>query len=62
MPSSLNLEPDTLAPVLHAAIERLGELGELGLQALLNYIRDRPAGSDFDAGYDLLYSWLQQPT
>lgn len=58
MASSPNLEPGALAPVLYAAIQRLGEPG---FAALVEHILSSPPEADFDAGYDLLYSLLHEP-
>ena len=60
MSSPFTLAPDALAPVLHGAIQRLGELGQPGMDALLLWLRDQPECANFDAGFDLLCGWLEQ--
>ena len=60
MSSPITLAPDALAPVLHAAIQRLGELGPPGMDALLEWLREEPDCVNFDAGFDLLCGWIEQ--
>ena len=60
MSSSFTLAPEALAPVLYGAIQRLGELGQPGMEALLQWLRDHPECDKFDAGFDLLCGWLEQ--
>ena len=60
MPSPFNLEPEALAPVLRAAIQRLGEVGSPGMEALIDHLRREPACPAFDTGYDLLFGWMAE--
>ena len=58
MPSTLTLDPAALAPVLEAAIQRLGELGQPGICALIELVATRSECADFDAGVELLDTWI----
>lgn len=58
MPSTLTLDAAGLAPVLEAALQRLGELGQPGLDAFAELMAARGECPDFDAGVDLLDTWL----
>jgi len=58
MPIPLALDPELLAPFLEAALTRLGELGQPGLDAFNELMATRGDCPKFDAGVDLLAVWI----
>ncbi len=55
------LAPAELAALLENAIQRLGQLGEPGIDALTERLAGRPDREDFDHGVDLLDQWIGDP-
>ncbi len=47
-----------LAALLESAIQRLGQLGQPGVDALAERLAMVPNRMDFDAGVDLLDHWI----
>jgi len=52
IPNIDTASPEELAPILHAAIQRLGQLGRTGALALAALVEDD------DADFDEASSWL----
>ncbi len=57
MPES-TVEPITLAIALEAAMIRLGELSQPGLDAFDEHMATRGDCAEFDAGVNLLGAWI----
>lgn len=58
MASTLQLDASALAPILEAALQRLGELGQPGIDAFNELMATRSECPEFDAGIDLLDTWI----
>ncbi len=52
------LNAPELAALLESAIQRLGQLGQPGIDALIERLATAPVRMDFDAGVDLLNHWV----
>ena len=59
--TSLTLAAPELAVLLESAIQRLGELGQVGIDALVERLANRPEFPDFDASVDLIDHWIGDP-
>lgn len=52
------LDAPELAALLERTIQRLGQLGQPGIDALVERLASAPDRMDFDAGVDLLNHWI----
>lgn len=55
------LNATELAALLEPAIQRLDQLGQPGIDALVERLASCPECPDFDAGANLLETWLGEP-